>query len=241
MPTFRKLHTKILDSYDFAEMPNDFTRVLWMLLPLVADSEGRAIDNPAWLRSKMFPLRDDVKLEDIESALSWLADRQMIVRYEVDGRGYFYISKFKTYQTGTEKEAKSVLPKAPDLLLSGSRVTQEQVDVAASASASASVNASESESESGEIFKSYEREIGIISPVISDDIVDMLEDGMPAEYFIRAFQEAAKNNKRSWAYAKAILKRYKVEGVTQVSAKEKRLEGKHSIQLPDGQIVEATL
>lgn len=113
MPTYRKLHTKIIDSYDFAEMPDDFTRVFWMLLIVVVDSEGRAIDNPAWLRSKMFPLRSDVEASQIEHSLSWLAERKMIIRYQVDGRGYFQVVTFKDYQTGTDREAKSVLPAPP--------------------------------------------------------------------------------------------------------------------------------
>lgn len=113
MPTYRKLHTKIIDSYDFAEMPDDFTRVFWMLLIVVVDSEGRAIDNPVWLRSKMFPLRSDVEPAQIDRSLSWLDERKMIIRYLADGRGYFQVVKFKYYQTGTDREAKSVLPAPP--------------------------------------------------------------------------------------------------------------------------------
>lgn len=153
MPTYRKLHTKILDSYDFAEMPNDFTRVFWMLLIVVVDSEGRAVDHPAWLRSKMFPLREDIKHEAIEAALAWLAERELIVRYAVSGRQYFYVASFKKHQTGTEKEAKSVLPapeEGQELLKSRSGVDREKVCAAASASVSdsafESVSASYSDS-----------------------------------------------------------------------------------------------
>ena len=60
MPKYRALHLKIIDSFDFNEMPNDFFRVTWMLLTLIADSAGRGIDNAAWIRSKMYPLREDV-------------------------------------------------------------------------------------------------------------------------------------------------------------------------------------
>ena len=53
MPKYRQLHTKIIDSFDFNEMPDDFTRVTWMLLTLGLDSEGRGIDNMAWVKSKI--------------------------------------------------------------------------------------------------------------------------------------------------------------------------------------------
>jgi hypothetical protein len=109
-PKYRKLHAKTLDSFDFNEMPDDFTRVCWLLLPLIVDSEGRGINSAAWIRSKMFPLRPDILLEQIQDAFSWFNNRKMIIIYEVEGRSYFYIPKWKTYQSGTEKEAKSALP-----------------------------------------------------------------------------------------------------------------------------------
>jgi DnaD/phage-associated family protein len=222
MPTYRKLHTKILDSYDFSEMPDDFTRVFWMLLPLIVDSEGRGIDNPAWLRSKMFPLRPDVELTDIEQAMTWLDQRGLILRYEVDGRKYFLIVNFKKYQTGTEKEARSVLP-APitpkgdsvpsqELVESKSGVDTEEVGLAASASASVneSVNASASE-KAAQVFRVYEREIGPLTPTIADDIKQALVDH-PPEWTVAAMEEAARNNKRSWKYCLAILKRWGSDG-----------------------------
>lgn len=61
------------------------------------------------------------------------------------------------------------------------------------------------------VFKLYETEIGVITSTIADDIKSALED-YPAEWFERAFQESARQNKRSWKYALAILKRWKVEG-----------------------------
>jgi hypothetical protein len=124
MPRYRQLHTKIVDSFDFNNMPDDFTRIFWVLLMVVADSEGRAIDNPAWLRSKMFPMREDVQLKKIADAIDWLAGKGMITRYLVDGNGYFFIPTWKEYQTGTDKEGKSYLP-TPDLLRSNSGVTPD--------------------------------------------------------------------------------------------------------------------
>ena len=63
----------------------------------------------------------------------------------------------------------------------------------------------------GVIFKSYEHEIGLITPAIADDIISALDD-YPMEWFEDAFEEAARNNKRNWSYALAILKRWKVDG-----------------------------
>jgi hypothetical protein len=108
-------------------MPDDFVRVFWLLLTVSSDSEGRSIDNASWLRSKMFPMRDDVKSSQINGAVEWLANRGMIVRYSVNGRSYFYIPTFKMYQSGTDKEGKSVLPEPPDIINNNSEPTQEPV------------------------------------------------------------------------------------------------------------------
>ena len=149
MPKYRQLHTKIIDSFDFNEIPNDFTRVVWLLLTLILDSEGRGIDNPSWVKSKMFPMRPDVSEQEIKKSFDWLDKRKMIVRYKTSNHNYFYVPTFKTYQTGTNKEAKSVLP-APELLQSLSEPYQEKEKADCIVSASEYESAFESEYESDE-------------------------------------------------------------------------------------------
>lgn len=214
MPTYRKLHTKIIDSYDFAEMPDDFTRVFWMLLIVTVDSEGRAIDNPTWLRSRMYPMRGDVEAQQIDAALDWLAGREMIVRYQAAGRWFFFIPNFKKYQSGTEREAKSVLPAPPVELVSKSEQSQEEVESSATAIASATATESVSECVNDlrpNIFTIYEHEIGALTPMIGEQL-GFAEKDYPPGWVEDALKESALCNKRSWKYAEAILKRWKVEG-----------------------------
>lgn len=157
MPKYRQSHVKTLDSFDFNELPDDFSRVCWLLLPLILDSEGRGIYNMPWLRSKLFPIRDDVKLDQLQAVFDCFIDRKMIITYEVDGRQYFYIPTWKIYQSGTKKESPSTLPAPPEqfrnssvptpnLLRSSSGVAPARGRVAESASASASESESEFES-----------------------------------------------------------------------------------------------
>lgn len=61
------------------------------------------------------------------------------------------------------------------------------------------------------IFTIYEQEFGIISKMVSDQLMS-LENDYPAAWFKPAFEEAVKNNKRSLSYVIAILKRWKIEG-----------------------------
>jgi hypothetical protein len=115
MPKYRQLHCKIIDSFDFNEMPDDFCRVTWVLLPVILDREGRGIDSPTWIKSKMYPLRQDVTIEQIKYAMDWFASKGMIIRYLAAGRSYFYLPTWKKYQSGTEREAISILPAPPTI------------------------------------------------------------------------------------------------------------------------------
>jgi hypothetical protein len=147
MPKYRQLHTKIIDSFDFNEMPDDFHRVTWILLTVIVDSAGRGIDNPSWVRSRMYPLREDVSCDQIRAVMDWFESRKMIMRYKIGGKSYFYIPTFKTYQTGTEREAQSVLPAPQYKVQTNSGVIQEEVKSNSLTYASASVNESESVNE----------------------------------------------------------------------------------------------
>ncbi len=128
MPKYRQLHTKMVDSYDIASMPDDFTRFFYLTLIVVLDSSGRAIDNPAWLRSKAFPLREDVTIEQIKQAMDHFEKNKLIVRYKVNGNGYFFCPSFLALQTGLENEMKSTLPApTPEQLPSKSEPTPKSV------------------------------------------------------------------------------------------------------------------
>jgi len=61
MLRYRKLHTKTVYSLDVNDMPDDFTRLFWVLPPLGLSREGTALDHPGYIKSKLFPLREDVE------------------------------------------------------------------------------------------------------------------------------------------------------------------------------------
>jgi DnaD/phage-associated family protein len=57
----------------------------------------------------------------------------------------------------------------------------------------------------------YEQEIGMLSPSVAAGLAEA-EQQYPAEWIVDALREAARQNKRSWSYAEAILRRWKAEG-----------------------------
>jgi len=65
----------------------------------------------------------------------------------------------------------------------------------------------------GKIFRIYEQEIGALSPMISDDLLD-IEKEYSDGWFEKAIKAAHQSTSRiTLGYIKAILKRWKAEGV----------------------------
>ena len=114
MPRYRKLHVKTVESLDLNEMPDDLTRLMWVLLPLALCREGRGLHSGAWLKSKLFPLREDINSELVWSKFQWFIGRGMVIPYEIEGRSYFYVPTFHKYQGNTVKEAESDYPAPPE-------------------------------------------------------------------------------------------------------------------------------
>jgi len=128
MPHYRRLWKKFTTSEDVNDMPDDTTRLAWALLPHALDREGRGLDSAAWLRAQLFPLRDDVAVQQVRDMMDWWAERGMIVRYEVDGKKYIICPTFHAHQGNCDREARSEIPvPPPDLLTTYSRPTLAEV------------------------------------------------------------------------------------------------------------------
>jgi DNA replication protein len=61
------------------------------------------------------------------------------------------------------------------------------------------------------IFVLYEQNIGLLQPLIAEQLKDA-EQTYPSEWIEEAFQIAVERNKRNWAYVRAILERWATEG-----------------------------
>jgi hypothetical protein len=232
MPRWRKLHVKTVDSLDINDMPDDFTRLLWILLPLGLDSEGRGIDNPSWVKAKVMPLREDVTTKQVQAALDWFESRGMICCYEIGARHYFYIPTWHTYQGDTKREATSVLPAPPDLLTTNSRPAHELLtsksclDVDSYADSDVDSERQEEEPSLASDFFSnaitaFQDDIGIISGGHQADemreFLDELEYRGLEAWWQGAIDIAVDQNKRSWAYVRGVLRNCIAEGRAPVS------------------------
>jgi DnaD/phage-associated family protein len=61
------------------------------------------------------------------------------------------------------------------------------------------------------IFALYEDNIGMLTPMIADELREA-EELYPAEWIEEAFREAVENNARAWRYVARILERWEREG-----------------------------
>ena len=74
-----------------------------------------------------------------------------------------------------------------------------------------------------EIFQTYENEIGLLSPIIRDKILDAA-DSFPSDWIIRAIGRAAELNKRSWGYVAGILRNWEAIGGPQNDSPKRKNE-----------------
>jgi len=77
----------------------------------------------------------------------------------------------------------------------------------------------------GDICKVYTDNIGMLTPMISDELKD-IADTYPAGWFGDAVKEAVKNNVRKLNYVKKILESWKTNGRGEKKEQPKREEGK---------------
>lgn len=131
MPQWRKLWVKTVDSFDVNDLPDDFTRLAWVILPLGLDRDGRGLDNAAWLRSQLFKLREDVDNGQMAAAMDAWQGLGMIERYQVNGRAYFCVPSFYDYQGNTSKETESRIPPPPDWVVPSWQTVQESAETSA--------------------------------------------------------------------------------------------------------------
>ena len=131
--------------------------------------------------------------EVLRRALAMAAKRETILHIALDRDGVAE----DIYFLNTESDRKTIARiQNGDLSLAGLR-TGENNDVAIT--------------EQPDIFTLYEENIGMLTPLISEEL-SQAEKLYPAGWITDAIKEAASLNKRSWRYISRILERWRQEG-----------------------------
>lgn len=102
MPRIRNIKPEFFTSESVAELPLR-TRLTWIGLWTHSDNFGRARDNVRAIKGAVWPLDDDVSIEDIEEDLRTLVEKRRLLRYEVDGKRYLMVTNWGEHQYGAFK------------------------------------------------------------------------------------------------------------------------------------------
>jgi len=110
----RHIAPEIFSDEYFGSLPM-MLRVLWVgLVVAVADDQGRFIDNPALIRSQIFPYDAKISIKEIDNALSSLAKAHKIERYTAgtngSGKRLVQILNWWKYQKQTQWARESIHP-----------------------------------------------------------------------------------------------------------------------------------
>ena len=81
----------------------------------------------------------------------------------------------------------------------------------------------------------YEKNIGLITPTVVDDINSFLDDGIEDELVTEAIREAVFNNARNWSYARATISDCLINGIkTKEQFKARKIERGSRQKKPNG-------
>lgn len=116
----RTVKPETWESEDFTGLPK-LARLTFLGLLNYADDYGRFKANPSLIKAAVWPLDDDVTGEEVLDHLDFMVGREMLRRYEVEGREYFEFVNWGKHQR-VDKPSKSDIP-AP--LASVSRDSRE--------------------------------------------------------------------------------------------------------------------
>ena len=82
---------------DSLESLSWFEEVLFYRLIVSCDDYGRYDGRPAIIKNRLFPLKEDLPISDVRIGLKHLADHNLIVLYEHDGKPYLYLPTWESH------------------------------------------------------------------------------------------------------------------------------------------------
>ncbi|GAC1481844.1 MAG: DnaD domain protein [Ktedonobacteraceae bacterium] len=131
--------------------------------------------------------------------------------------GWYFFNTARSRKVVTELQGGEMIP-VHLLTRDEVAVTQESGQAIGTSMYATSIGYSHShgaqvevEVERPNIFVLYEQNIGLLAPMIADELKDAA-DQYPQEWIEAAFREAVQQNKRKWSYIRAILRRWETEG-----------------------------
>lgn len=236
----RMLNKSVSASRKFHLLPDDTCRLLatWTIGHL--DKNGVFYGDPVMVKSLIFPRRGDISIEQVEMYIEAMREASLIILFEAQGQIWQYWVGFADNQTGLRPDRETtdfpepvttsgvpIPPKTEEPPISNDDSIPEIFrHDAGNNPAQSPPNRKEDnlkellpppESGSGldeelsEVSTVYQENIGFISPIIADELKDLL-DTYGKEWLKEAIVIAVKANKRKLNYVAGILNKWRIEG-----------------------------
>lgn len=93
---------------DFGTLTN-LAKLVFIGLFSMADDEGRGKASPAYIKAVLFPYNDDLRVADIEKALSEISSKMSVIFYSCDENKYYTLTSWNKWQK-IDKPSDSSIP-----------------------------------------------------------------------------------------------------------------------------------
>ncbi len=111
----RILSKDICDDKRVNDLSSDICRLAFSWAITHLDRDGRMAGDPAVVKSKVFPRREDISTEQMAAFITEWRDKGLVVWYEAEGDRWLFFPRFRKHQPGLryEQEAPSRIPSPP--------------------------------------------------------------------------------------------------------------------------------
>ena len=104
----RMIDPSIWISEDFGTL-SSLAQLVFIGLFSIADDEGRGKASPAYIKAVLFPYKDDLRIADIEKALSEISSKMSVIFYSCNENKYYTLTSWNTFQK-IDKPTDSKIP-----------------------------------------------------------------------------------------------------------------------------------
>lgn len=197
-----------------------FEQVFFHRLTVVCDDYGRFDARPKILKSRLFPLRDDVDAATIDAAIQALHQAGLIQLYQVEDKPYLYLTTWEKYQRVRAKRSKYPPPADTCRHLPADdgkcprNPIQSNPNPIQCESGSDTATCGQAPAAAGRLCRDYEKYFGNLPRAAVEDIRQYLAEGMEEGLLGCILSEVAAAEPRSPVkYMQTVVGRCRADGI----------------------------
>lgn len=178
----------------------DYTRPQWRNLPPAEQNKKKGLN-----RSEYYRVTGVICIDGTRYDLLYIPGHTPASELEVPD--------VLPGRTPTAQDAYAIgrLPDRTELSISSELNTSPELDTTTTSGVVVDFPATQKERERARVFRAYEENIGLLTPMLADKIKDAL-DLFSADWIIEAIGIAVQQERRAWSYVEGVLKNWKRNG-----------------------------